>query len=367
MPTNFIMSTQLHNDLVAAAYRGRGYTAEEAAAGAKFSELTAWHGIKTHNAIKALHLDELFGSKAGGCKPGAQIEKIPSKFKAVERWNANRKLGQATAFAAMQRCMELADEYGSGTVAVDNAFHYLWGGGYVIDAAKKGYIAYTCCTAALAEVVPFGGRFPTMGTNPHSWGFPTTDEIGYPICIDWATSIVAMGRIQQFIREGKQVPEGWGVDEHGNPTTDPNKIKALFPFGQHKGYGLALIDELMAGYIGGSIPTLRNRWDRVAQAGQGEKGTCCFYFQCVRPDAISGDAFAFGRSQKENVKAVIQDLLGHGNDKAMLPGQLEAQAAAQSARHGGLLFTKAEVDAFAHIAQEAGFTFDAAGLKSVEL
>ena len=100
--------------------------------------------------------------------------------------------------------------------AVDNAFHYLWGGGYVIDAAKKGYIAYTACTAALAEVVPFGGKFPTLGTNPHSWGFPTTDEIGYPICIDWATSIVAMGRIQQFIREAKPVPAGWGVDENGN-------------------------------------------------------------------------------------------------------------------------------------------------------
>src|ERR1019366_8046468 len=71
---------------------------------------------------------------------------------------------------------------------VDNAFHYLWGGGYVIDAAKKGYIAYTSCTAALAEVGPFGGKVATLGTNPHSWGFPTQDIIGFPPCIDWATS-----------------------------------------------------------------------------------------------------------------------------------------------------------------------------------
>jgi len=59
--------------------------------------------------------------------------------------------------------MKLADEFGVGIVSVDNAFHYLWGGGYVIDAAQKGYIAYTCCTSALAEVVPFGGKFPTLG------------------------------------------------------------------------------------------------------------------------------------------------------------------------------------------------------------
>jgi L-2-hydroxycarboxylate dehydrogenase (NAD+) len=361
MAATYLVPVKVHNDLVAAAYRHRGYSAEEAEAAARFSELTAWHGIKTHNAIKALHLDELFGSKAGGCKPGAAITVIPGKFKAVERWDANRKLGQATAFAAMERCMKLADEFGTGIVAVDNAFHYLWGGGYVIDAARKGYIAYTSCTAALAEVVPFGGKYPTLGTNPHSWGFPTTEEVGFPICIDWATSVVAMGRIQQFIREGKAVPEGWGVDETGNPTTDPNKIKALFPFGQHKGYGLSLIDELLAAYIGGSLPTHRNRWSQVPE---GEKGTCCFYFQCTRPEAIAVD-FTGGRTQKQNVKAVIGDILGHGNEKALLPGQLEAEAAKLSAKHNALLFTKAEIDAFAEIAREAGFPFDSTALETI--
>jgi len=364
MATTYIVSPKLHDDLVAAAYRQRGYSAEEAEAAARFSHLTAWHGIKTHNAIKALHLDEHFGSKAGGCKPGAKIEKLPTKFKAVQKWNANRKLGQATAFEAMDAAMKLADEFGVGVVAVDNAFHYLWGGGYVIDAAKKGYIAYTSCTAALAEVVPFGGKFPTLGTNPHSWGFPTQDLIGFPICIDWATSTVAMGRVQQFLREGKQLPAGSGVDKDGNETTDPAKIVALMPFGQHKGYGLSLIDELYAAYIGGSLPTLRNRWDKVTP---GEKGTCCFFFQCIRPEAISAESFAGGRSQLENVKAVIADIIGHGNHTAMLPGQIEANGAALSEKYGGLLFTAAEIDALGHIAQEAQFKFDSTKLQTVEL
>jgi LDH2 family malate/lactate/ureidoglycolate dehydrogenase len=74
--------------------------------------------------------------------------------------------------------MKLADEFGIGMVSVDNATHYLWGGGYVIDAALKGYIAYTNCTSATSEVVPFGGKTPTMGTNPHSWGFPTQAAVG---------------------------------------------------------------------------------------------------------------------------------------------------------------------------------------------
>src|SRR4051794_41727429 len=123
MPTNYVMPVTVHNSLVEAAFKHRGYTREESAAAARFCELAARHGIKTHNAIKALHLDELFGSKAKGSVPNAKIEKLPSKFKAVQRWNANRKLGQAVAYEAMDACMKLADEFGIGAVAVDNSFH----------------------------------------------------------------------------------------------------------------------------------------------------------------------------------------------------------------------------------------------------
>ena len=248
-------------------------------------------------------------------------------------------------------------------VSVDNAFHYLWGGGYVMEAARRGYIAYTNCTAALAEVVPFGGKFPTLGTNPHSWGLPTTDALGWPVVIDWATSVVAMGRVQQFAREGMTLPPNAAVDADGNPTTDPNAAKALLPFGAHKGYGLSLINELIGAYIGGSLPTLRNRWDNV---GEGEKGSCCFFFQVWHPDAMSSGDFALGRSQQENVKAVLGDLLGHGNENCMLPGQIEATAAKRSAEHGGLLFSQAEVDGFNELAAEVGQpTWSLSDLKSV--
>jgi LDH2 family malate/lactate/ureidoglycolate dehydrogenase len=347
--TFHIVPESQHNALVEAAYRHRGYLADEAAEGARFCAEASRHGIRTHNAIKALHLDHLFGSGSQGCVPGAQIEEKPSRFAAAKIWNANKKLGQATAYRAMDTAMKLADEYGVGTVSVDNAFHYLWGGGYVMDAAKKGYIAYTNCTAALAEVVPFGGKYPTLGTNPHSWGFPTTDAIGYPIVIDWATSVVAMGRVQQLKREGKSLPPLAAVDKEGHPTTDPNLAVSLLPFGAHKGYGLSLINEIVGGFVGGSLPTLRNRWDQAA----GDKGTCVFFFQVIHPDAINGGAFAKGRNQKQNVKAVIEDVLGHGNEKAMLPGQLEAGWAKKTAEAGGLLFSQAEIEAFNELATEA--------------
>ncbi len=344
----YVVPEAQHNALVEIAYKKRGYSTQEAAAGARFCAEATRHGIRTHNALKALHLDHLLGSGAEGCKPKVKIEKIKSRFRGAAIWNANRKLGQATGYAAIEEAIKLADKYGVGMVSVDNAFHYLWGGGYVMDAAKRGYIAYTNCTAALAEVVPFGGKFPTLGTNPHSWGFPTTAAIGYPIVIDWATSVVAMGRVQQLAREGKTLPPGAAVDVNGTPTTDPQQAKYLLPFGAHKGYGLSLMNEIISGFIGGSLPTIRNRWDQQPD----EKHTCTFFFQVWHPDAMNAGAFAKGRNQAENVKAVIADILGHGNESCMLPGQLEAEAAARCAKNGGLLFSEAEINAFNEIATE---------------
>lgn len=355
-----VVPVESHNVLVEAAYKHRGYTGEEAAYAAKFAAYASQHGIRTHNALKALHLDHLFGSGSQGCVPAACIEKLETKFEASQIWNANRKLGQATAYEALESCIEMADKYGVAQVSVDNAFHYLWGGGYVMEAAKRGYIAYTNCTAALAEVVPFGGKFATLGTNPHSWGFPTSEAVGFPIVIDWATSVIAMGRVQQLAREGATLPPNAAVDKDGKPTTDPKEAAALIPFGAHKGYGLSLINEIVAGFIGGSLPTVRNRaWEQ-----EEEKHTACFYFQVIHPDALSAGAFAKGRNQSANVKAVIEDILGHGNENCLLPGQIEAGAAKRSEANGGLLFSDAEIDAFNELASECGAQpWDAARFK----
>jgi len=67
---------------------------------------------------------------------------------------------------------------------------------------------------------------------------------------------------------------------------------------------------------------------------------------------MNAGAFAKGRTQSQNVKAVIDDILGHGNENCMLPGQIEAQAAARTAKNGGLLFSEAEIHAFNEIAAE---------------
>jgi len=124
--TYYVVPETVHNALVEKAYRHRGYAADEAADAARFCASASTHGIRTHNGIKALHLDHLFGSTVGGCVPGAKIREIPTKFKAARVWDAQKKLGQPVAYRAMETCMKLADEFGVGIVSVDNAFHYLW-------------------------------------------------------------------------------------------------------------------------------------------------------------------------------------------------------------------------------------------------
>ena len=100
-----VVQPAAHNALVEAAYLHRGFNQHESEAAARFGEYAARHGVRTHNAIKALHLDEHFGSSAGGCNPCAEIESIPSRFAACEVWNANKKIGQASAYAAIDRAI----------------------------------------------------------------------------------------------------------------------------------------------------------------------------------------------------------------------------------------------------------------------
>jgi len=360
----YVLPQSYHDALARAAFAARGFTAAEADAAARICGKATHHGIKTHSLLKALHLDDHFGTgprEGPGCVPAVEIETIDTPFKASRVWDAHRKLGPAVAYQAIDTAIELADKFGVGIVSVDQAFHYLWGGGYVMEAAERGYIAYTACTAALAEVVPFMGTNPTLGTNPHSWAFPTTEALGFPIVIDWATSAIAMGKVQALAREGKSIPENAALDKNGQPTTDPTQVASLKPFGGHKGYGLALIDELLAAFIGGSRPTIRSRPE---QAPAGEKTTPSFFFQVIHPDAMTTARFANDRTRADNVKAVIDDILGPGNENCILPGQIEHQAAQRSHAAGGLIFSEPELNELKTLADSLGLAFDIQALES---
>ncbi|MDP0491467.1 MAG: Ldh family oxidoreductase [Verrucomicrobiota bacterium JB023] len=348
--TDFIpVPRRKHDALVAAAFLRRGFQADEVAPAVFLCAEAARHGVRPHIALRALFTDHYFGSATGGCVPGAEVEVVPSRFPSSEVWNANKKFGPAVAYRAIDRAIELADKYGIGQIAVDNASPYLWGAGYVMAAAERGFIAYTQATSPLAEVAPFGGNRPTLGTNPHSWAFPTSPALGFPLLVDWITSNIDMHRVETARRTGKSLPPDSAIDANGQVTTDPHRVHALLPFGTHKGYGLSLINELLASFIGGSLPSLRSRLTENPK----EKNTATFFFQVIHPEALSSSNFANGRSQLDNLKHVLADIL-RGNPDATIPGQLEADFRFRSDEADGLLFTRGEIDDFNKLAESLG-------------
>ncbi len=345
MDRQYLLNYDDHDSIIEAEFTSRGYSKQESNSVAKISRKASEHGISSHNGLKAVHLDNLFGSKVGGCMPNADYSIPNADNKALESWYGNGKIGTYLAYKAVDRCIELADKFGIGMISVQNAWHYLWGGGYVLEMANKGFIGISLCTAMLAEVVPYRGKFPTLGTNPHSYCFPTKDAIGYNILIDWATSVIAMGKLQSLKREGMKIPHGAASDKNGNITTDPDLAEYLLPFGNHKGYGLSLVNELLACFNAGCIPTLRGReFDK-----SGNKLTNLFFI-ALNPEFLN---VSNNKQSTLNlrIKATLEDIIGHGNDDAIFPGYLEYLAQKKSKEKKGLLLTYAEKTEFEKLAK----------------
>ena len=116
-------------------------------------------------------------------------------------------------------------------------------------AAADGMVALVCCnTYAFAS--PFGGADRLIGTNPIILGVPAGEA--YPIVMDISTTFVAMGKIQAAEREGQSIPDTWAKDYDGAPTTDPAKAFSLSPIAAHKGYGLAVMVDVLSTMFSGA-------------------------------------------------------------------------------------------------------------------
>jgi len=179
------------------------------------------------------------------------------------RWN----LGQVALPQGMDLAINKARSTGIGMVVLGHCDHTGRVGEYVVSAAEQGMIGQLTCNGSLPGgiVAPFGGTRRALGANPMAWAVPMAD--GPPIFFDFATSIVAHGKLQVAADKGELVPAGWILDKHGNPTRDPWQQfddGAILPFGGHKGYALSVMIELLSGGLSGAgFPLLPGyRWDQ---------------------------------------------------------------------------------------------------------
>jgi LDH2 family malate/lactate/ureidoglycolate dehydrogenase len=159
--------------------------------------------------------------------------------------------GQWVSVVAMETAIGKARDKGIGIVGARRSNHFGAAGHYAWLAAREGLIGL-CTTNGRVILAPTGGLTPTFGNNPLGVGIPATHH--HPILLDIAMSVAPRGKIGLQLAEGKPLPPGWILDRLGHPSTDPADLAAGLgvPIGGHKGYGLALVMEVLAGALTGA-------------------------------------------------------------------------------------------------------------------
>jgi L-2-hydroxycarboxylate dehydrogenase (NAD+) len=162
-------------------------------------------------------------------------------------------MGAVIAYRSMRLAMDKAQRYGLGAVAVRNSTHFGIAGYYALMAAREGMMGLAL-TNARPVVLPTFGAEPMLGTNPIAFAAPS--DAGFPFCFDAATSVVSRGKIEVHDRAEKPTPEGWVVDDTGQPLTDPRQILRGLPTGQAMMLPLGGAGEATGGYKGYDLATM---------------------------------------------------------------------------------------------------------------
>lgn len=263
---------------------------------------------------------------AGGFNPDPDI-RVQLVGDAAVLVDADDGPGQSAAVTAIDEAMQLADASGVGIGAVTNSNHFGTAAYYTERASRAGFIGMAMTNVG-SDVVPYGGVSPFLGTNPLSFSIPTDRD--YPITLDMATSVVAMGKIDHASEEGEPLPEGWAVDVTGAPTTDPQRAAALLPVGGPKGYGLAIVVDALCGLLTGAGPSptvgpLYEEFEEPMRLG---------HFVA----AVDVGAFRDPEEFRADVGRYIDRLKAqqtrNGVDEILLPGEPEAKAMVANRREG---------------------------------
>lgn len=206
--------------------------------------------------------------------------------------NGDRGFAPHASAIARPALIETVRRSGIVAMAVVNTRHFsaLWAD--IEPLVDAGLVAW-CFVVGQCSVTPHGGTRRLMGTNPIAFGWPRPEGGAY--LFDFATSAAARGEVELKRNAGEQLPEGWAIDDAGNPTTDPAKALegALLPFGGHKGSALSMMVELVAGPLIGEITSRQVAALDIADSGPPPGGEL---FIVIDPTAFGHD----GRSAGEH-------------------------------------------------------------------
>lgn len=238
--------------------------------------------------------------------------------------------GQVIGEDATAIAIERARSMGSCIMGLGNVHHLGRIGQWAEQAVAAGLVSINFVNVLSRPIVAaWGGGDGRMGTNPCCIGVPVKD--GAPIILDYATSVVAQGKMRVSHNKGEKVPPGRLIDHEGRPTDDPryvviDPLGALMPFGEHKGSGMGLICELLGGALAGG-----GTWHREYQ---GERRVLNGMLSIlINPEKLgTGDVFASETSAF--LKWLQQTPVAPGFDKVRVAGDPEREMRAKRRAEG---------------------------------
>ena len=254
-------------------------------------------------------------TRAGFVNPAAEPVVARDEL-ATALVDGQKGLGHPASVLAMNLAIAKAANYGMGIVAVRNSNHFGACANYSMMALERGMIGLAVTNSPFVAMVPTFAKKPMMGTNPLSFAAPAARH--GPFVLDMATTTVAVGKLTIASRWNKPIPEGWGLDREGRPTTSAQEVLAsrlLSPLGgtrelgSHKGYGLGVMVDILSGVLSGAV--YGDVLDRKGARGRKESNTGhCFA-------AIDIERFR----PLEEFTASMDDMLGALKDTPRAEGQ----------------------------------------------
>lgn len=258
--------------------------------------------------------------RAGGIKGDAE-PRIVADGPAWAIFDGGSALGQVVGVRAMDEAITRARQVGIAYAGVRRSNHFGAAGYYAARAARAGLIGIAMANDTPSVAAP-GSRGPITGTNPLAYAIPA--GAGDPILLDIAMSTVAGGKVYAAHQLGRPISPDWIIDRQGRPTTDGSLYPhhaALAPMTGHKGYGLALLIEGLAGLAtGAAITTQIDSWmfgDPSAATNHGAA------FLAIDVAAMSGGVAVFAQRVQSLIDEIHAAPTADGVDRVLLPGERE--------------------------------------------
>jgi len=311
-----------------AALRAYGVSEADAGVAADVLVTTDTFGVFTHGT-KSLR-GYVRRLRAGGLRADA-VPQVAAEGPSWAIVDGQSAIGMVASVFAMNTAMHKAKATGVAYVGVRNSCHFGAAGYYVTMAAKAGMIGMAMANDTPSMAVP-GSRAAVLGTNPLAYAVPTGQH--EPIFLDIASSAVAGGKIRIFQAQGRRVPDHWLVDTEGVPTTDPFAYPyqgALLPFAGHKGYGIAMLIETLAGVLSGA----GMMWEVLSwiDADPSQPTQHGAAFLAVDVGAMMPQD-VFQQRVDKMIRDVRQAPKAKGSDRIYVPGEIEWQKRGEALAHG---------------------------------